>query len=146
MIVGALAELEIFDVQNRGVPNDESIAIRVNETVNLGQFGIMLGATGAAWGGAIPVRDFFFWFGNGMVNAGDFIFVYTGPGSARFWQPEGKPYTIYSVHWGRKTTIFNDPTIVPFLFKVESVQIPSPPRQLPEAGQPSALPSHPRKG
>jgi len=137
MIVGTITELEIFQVYDRGIVNKECIGIRVNETVNLGQFGVMVGVTGNVMG-ATPVRDFMFWFGDGVIQAGDFIFVYTGPGSAKWWRAEGKAYTVYSLHWGRNTTILANPQVVPFLFKVEAVQIPQPPRQLPELPRSSA--------
>ena len=32
---------------------------------------------------ATPIRDNLLWFGDGLVNKDDWIYVYTGPGEAR---------------------------------------------------------------
>ena len=69
MIVSNLNELTIMAVLERGVPNEECIAIMANERINLGQHGIMLGLY-AQLNSAIPFKDHLFWFGDGFVEKG----------------------------------------------------------------------------
>jgi hypothetical protein len=101
MIVADLSELLLYPVAERGVPNAERIPILVRETIDVGCYGIMVGNSGTH-GFATPFQDNLFWFGDGIVNAGDWILVYTGSGSPRSFdwtQPPGSK--VYVVHWGR---------------------------------------------
>jgi hypothetical protein len=101
MIVADLSELLLYPVAERGVPNAERIPILVRETIDVGCYGIMVGNSGTH-GFATPFQDNLFWFGDGIVNAGDWILVYTGSGSPRsldWTQPPGSK--VYVVHWGR---------------------------------------------
>ena len=68
-----------ISVADRGVPNRERIAIFVEETTNMGQYGVMVGHS-AVDRTAIPYQDNLFWFGDGIVNKGDWILLYTGKG------------------------------------------------------------------
>jgi hypothetical protein len=123
MIVGLIEELSVVGIYDRGVPNQERIVLFVNTTINLGQYGIMLGIRDQA-GTARPIRDNLFWFGDGIVNKGDWLFLYTGPGEPRFSTVPNNPEKIFTLHWGRNVTILGEGIIVPILFKVESVQVP----------------------
>ena len=123
MIVNLITELSIVGVFDRGVPNQERIVIRVNEPVNLGQYGIMIGIR--AWSGfGIPIRDNFLWFGDGIVNRGDWIFIYTGPGKAQTTPLPNTQERLFSIHWGRQNTFLNSNDLVPILFRVDAVQVP----------------------
>lgn len=126
MIVGNIEELSIIDVFDRGVPNRECIAIAVNTSVNLGQYGLFIGVRGPA-GFAMPIKDNLFWFGDGIVNRDDWIFVYTGPGSPRANPLPNTSNFTYSVHWGRNLTVFFNPELVPILFRIDAVIIGKPP-------------------
>ena len=131
MIVGDLQEIMIHPVADRGVPNRERIPIYIKEATNLGQYGIMVGlsAFGTA---ASPYQDNLFWFGDGVLNAGDWILLYTGKGQPKVddWKPtEGK---VYSLHWGRNSTMFANTNIVPVLFRVDAVNLPDPTPDLPQ--------------
>jgi hypothetical protein len=122
MIVNLITELTIVGVFDRGVPNQERIVLRVNETVNLGQYGIMIGIRG--WSGTgVPVRDNLLWFGDGIVNRGDWIFVYTGPGTPKMTTLPNTEERLLSIHWGRQYTILNSDDLVPILFRVDAVQV-----------------------
>lgn len=122
MILQDLTEMNIVGVYDRGVPNQERIVINVRQTLNLGQYGVMLGIK-ATDGFAFPVRDNLFWFGDGLVFQGDWLFIYTGPGQARTSPVPNTSETLYSIHWGRPTTILNAKELVPILFRVDAVQV-----------------------
>jgi len=122
MIVGDITELDLVRVIDRGIPNTECIAIRVNEAVNLGQFGIMIGV-GVGNAQALPIRDNLFWFGDVLVQQGDWIFVYSGAGDPRLGTSDEDRTRIISVHWGRPKTMFANSDIVPILFRIDSVAV-----------------------
>lgn len=124
MIVETIAELVIVGVFERGVANEERIVLQANETINMGQYGMMLGVKGAD-GTAFPIRDNLYWFGDGFVYKGDWIFLYTGPGEPKTSNLPNSNDKIYTLHWGRETTILRDENIVPILFKVDAVNIQS---------------------
>lgn len=122
MILDQIEEITIQEVIDRGVANKERIALRVNMSVNMGRYGLLVGVHGsseAAW----PINDNFFWFGEGIVAPGDWIFVYTGPGQPRKDKLPNAEQHLYTVHWGRKTTVFADANIVPILFRMDAVRI-----------------------
>ena len=129
MIVGPINELSVVDVYERGVPNAERIVIGVNEPVNMGQFGLLLGVR-QQQGSAYPLRDNFFWFGDGYVRKGDWILVYTGPGESRTTELPGTSTKAYSLHWGREQTVLILQEIVPILFRLDAVNIPAQPPQI----------------
>lgn len=123
MIVGDISELIVSGVYDRGTPNQERVVLYANQTVNLGQYGLMVGVR-AAGNSAFPVRDNLLWFGDGLVNKGDWIFVYTGPGEPRATTLPNTEERLYSIHWGRDKTIFHHPDLVPILFRVDAVHVP----------------------
>lgn len=137
MIVADLRELKIYPVADRGVPNRERIAVYVNEATNMGQYGIMVGYS-TADNFAVPYQDNLFWFGDGIVNSGDWILLYTGRGTAKTEDWEATGGKVYSIHWGRSTTIFANTNIVPILFRVDAVDVVSPPVNLPQLGEENA--------
>ncbi len=132
MIVENLTELTVVGVYDRGKPNQERIVLVANDTVNLGQYGLMLGIR-AADGSAIPLRDNMLWFGNGYASKGDWIFVYTGPGEPRVSDLTNTKDKLYIVHWGRGKTVLGRKEIVPILFRVDAVQVPAEPPPLARA-------------
>lgn len=137
MIVADITELSIATVLKRGVPNNECIAIQVNERVNLGQYGIMLG-TSYRDNSAIPFRDNLFWFGDAVVEAGDWVFIYTGAGKPTQTKAVNQINDVYSIFWGRLTTIFANTNVVPILFRIDAVNILRPPGDLPQLGRKDA--------
>jgi hypothetical protein len=134
MIVADLQELKLFPVADRGVPNQERVPIQVLRTTDMGQFGLLVGIS-SYQKLATPVQDNLFWFGDGLVNAGDWILLYTGSGTARtddWTTPPGSK--VYSVHWGRPTTIFANSSVVPILFAVQGADVGLSPSDLPQLG------------
>jgi hypothetical protein len=124
MIVGLIDELTIVGIHDRGVPNQERIVITVNDTINLGQYGLMIGIRGTR-GMAFPIKDNLLWFGDGVVNKGDWVFIYTGPGQAKVSSLPNTNECIYSLHWGRDWTAFASQELVPILFRIDAVQVPT---------------------
>ncbi len=131
MIVQDLTELEIFTVLDRGVPNKESIAIRVNQGVELGQFGVFLGLY-AGNGLASPLRDNFFWFGDGSVQQGDWIFIDTGVGEPRTVPSKDGLRKVHTVFWNKARTVFANSSVVPVLFRIDAVHVLEPDADLPQ--------------
>lgn len=129
------SELQLFDTIKRGVPNEERVAIKVNQRVDCRHFGIMVGVRLAS-GNAIPLHDNFFWLGNGFVEVGDWILVYTRVGQPRTDVIPNTTNKLYSVFWGKPSVIFSDPDVVPILFKADGVQIGHPPASQPSLPQP----------
>jgi hypothetical protein len=135
MIVNIVTDLTMYPVEERGKPNLERIAIYANETINTGCYGVMVSHVRAD-NSAIPFQDNLYWFGDGIINKGDWIFLYTGKGTpkADTWnEPPGAK--IYSIHWGRAKTMFANTNIVPILFKVDAIKIGDTPTDVPQIEQ-----------
>ena len=122
MIVQSIHEMSIVDVFKRGMPNEEYVCVQVNKDVQMGQFGVMVGSSVGS-GGALPVKDRMYWFGNGIAKRGDWIFLFTGSGTPKCIDNENGEGRSYSLFWGRGTTLFAGSGIVPVLFKVGAVDI-----------------------
>lgn len=138
MIVSDLRELRISQIHDRGIPNKECFSIYAHQRVDLGRYGIMLGSYINPTDGAFPFRDNMFWFGNGYIEQGDWIFVFTGEGSPSTIKASNNINNIYSVYWGRRTTLFANTNVVPVLFRVDAVDVLAPPDNLPQIGGPGA--------
>lgn len=125
MILPTITELTIIGVADRGVPNRERILLRPAEAVNLQAFFITLGVRAEQPGMIRPLHDHVFWFPEEIVSPPSWIVVYTGPGSpGKSTIPEsGQP--AYTFHWGKQQTVLNDANIVPVLFGLGSVLVPS---------------------
>ncbi len=133
MRVGDIIDLKIIAVLDKGSPNKECIAIQAIEEANLGQYGIMLGMYSGGEG-LVPFRDNLFWFGDGIVNKGDWIFIYTGAGEPRESKTADQKNNVYSIFWGKSITVFANPVIAPLLFRVDAVDILLPPENVPQIG------------
>ena len=140
LIVGDVTELAIMDVNDRGVANQECIVVFVRNPVNLGRYGLMLAQHASATSkNSLPFFDNLFWFGDGVVSHGDWLFVFTGPGA-----PASAPATnglnrTYSLHWGKPHPAFANSLVVPILFRVDAVDILLPPRDQPQPPRLSSL-------
>lgn len=124
MTTFAIEELSVVGVYDAGVPNLERVVVRVLQPVDLGQYGLMIGIRGPN-GTAFPLRDNLLWFGNGWVAKGDWLFIYTAPGEGRVTPLPNNEEKLYSVHWGKKQTIFQNQDLVPILFRMDGIQVPT---------------------
>jgi hypothetical protein len=124
-----VTELEIVGVYDRGVANLERVAFRVKQGIDTTPFGVLAGLyqTDGTRTAAVPINDHFFWFGNAWVSRGEWILLYTGPGTARKTTLLGSKTTAYVCHWNKPTTIFANSSIVPVLVRIGGVVIESPP-------------------
>lgn len=123
MILMNIPEITMYPVEDRGKANLERIPLLVNASIDVGCYGLMLGFSGPN-NHSTPIKDHMLWLGDGALNQGDWIIVYTGEGEVRVenWNtPAGSK--VYSVHWGKQTTIFANSNVVPILFKLASVNI-----------------------
>jgi hypothetical protein len=138
MMIPLISELSLTKVFDRGEPNNECIAIRVNETVEMAQFGILIGTAGSN-GMIIPHPDQFFWFGNAVAKSGDWIFVYTGGGTPRLSKATNGTNDVYTLFWNKPKTVLANSHVVPVLFKLGEIQILSAATDVPQSGAPIAL-------
>lgn len=127
-----ISELRIAAILSRGVPNQECIAIYVQERVNMGQFGLALCLDGGL-ASVVPAHDHFFWFGEGLVSAGDWILVFTGPGVPKSTDHEVGGSRTFSCFWGKASTILADSNAVPALLQVSRVSVAAKPANAPQA-------------
>ncbi len=119
-----LSAVKIFE---RGIPNEECIAIQVMESTDLTGYGILI-AESTRDGIVLPINDCTFWFGNAIVQKDDWVFIYTGNGKPmKVAGPEGKTET-FSLYWGRNETLFADTNIIPVIFSIGSIDALFPPR------------------
>lgn len=137
MIFPDVKELSVVKIFDRGLPNKESIAISVEEDTNLGQYGILVGLYQGD-GLATPFVDHLFWFGDGLVRKGDWLFVHTGPGSPSKTSTTDGNRTIFSIYWGKRQTIFANTNIVPVLFRLDAVNVLPPPQDELQLDKPQA--------
>jgi len=131
MMQGAITELTLMGVFDRGIPNAERVVIRVDEYVDMASF-VLLQAKAGEIGGAVPIRDSMFWFGNGLLEPGDWIFIYSAVGESKVVDApgaQGAKQKMVLLHWQRSQTMFHTPEIVPILARIDALQIgvPAPP-------------------
>jgi hypothetical protein len=130
MILASIPELSLIGVYDRGIANQERIVFQANQSINMGQFGIMLGYR-TTHGFANPYIDHLFWFGDGDLLQGDWVFVYTGRGEPRISDVPEQNQKLYILHWGKENTIFAQPEVTPILFRADAVQVELSPLNLP---------------
>ena len=120
-----MSQLQLFEVQDPGVPNKEKIAIYVLEECDLADYCLLIGHKNLD-GSASPIQDCMLWFGRGWVSPGDWIFVYTAPGKARVEDLDNSCRLI-SIHWGKDKTVFQNRTLVPMLCRIGVTALPPEP-------------------
>lgn len=120
MILPVVYELSMIGVVDAAVPNRERIVLRPTQTINLAQFGIILGQKGDNEL-VTPLLDHFFWFGEFVVQPPCWLVVYTGPGVFSQTRDPVSNETAYSLHWGKTTTVFDLPSIVPVVVRIGAI-------------------------
>jgi hypothetical protein len=122
MIFPPPLELSLFGLLDPGVAGKERIILRPTESVNLAQFGILLGYK-LENGNVIPLYDNFFWFGEIVVPTPSWIVVFTGKGQFNVSKHPQTGQPAYILFWGREGTIFHDHQCVPVIFQLSAVLI-----------------------
>lgn len=133
MIFEGISSLQLWPVSDRGIPNAERIPVKVMERVDIGSYGIMAGYVSAE-GLFHPYNDCLFWFGDAILNPGDWLLVYTGAGEATATDGIEPGSKVYSLHWGRGATMFANSLVVPTLFGIRSVAIGAVKNDVPQLG------------
>lgn len=134
-------ELKMVGVAEAGVPNKERVMFQVWDygPVDLAPYFLTVG-----WkmpgGGGLPSFDGLCWLGDFQVAAGQWLFVYTGPGSTRSSvTTDGDP--LHVVHWGREKTLFHTDGVIPILFRAGAVAVERAPSHILPGPQLPLLPT-----
>lgn len=136
--------LQIADVQNHGIPNQERIAIYAHKSCDLSEYCLIL-TLPTPEGGSVPVKDHMLWFGQGWVQPGDWIFVYTAAGSTTILPnpspqlPGVAPRRFINIHWGKNHTIFQNRALSPMLIQISGTATLLPPAPAYQGNLSSAL-------
>lgn len=120
--------LQVFDVYDPGVPNQERFGIRVREYCDLSKICVVVASQNFD-GTKVLVRDHLLWLGHGVAYPGDWIVVYTAAGKTTVapWGdplPNGYQPRVFSVHWGKDHTIFQNRGLVPMLLEIAATTAP----------------------
>lgn len=131
MTIGIIESLQMVDIYDHGKPNAERVAIYVKQACDLSEYCLLLGMPGVE-SYAAPVRDHFLWFGNGFVNPGDWIMVYTASGTTTITPIPNAPgqsntNRIINIHWGKEHTVFQNRAVTPVLIKIGALASIAPP-------------------
>lgn len=131
MTIGLIEALKLADVLDHGKPNLERVAIYVQHPCDLSEYCLFL-TMPEANSPVAPVRDHMLWFGNGFVNTGDWIFVYTASGSTTITPGVLKAGAsiqprIINIHWGKDHTVFQNRAVSPLLVKIGALAALAPP-------------------
>jgi hypothetical protein len=116
------AALVLIGIADAKVPNDERVILQVPELVDLGEYGLVVGLK-AKDGRVYPMNDNVFWFPKIVVGGQSYVFVYTGVGQTERTTVDGTGEDALVLHWGRPTTIFNVPQLVPVLVRRDVLAI-----------------------
>jgi hypothetical protein len=115
--------LQLVGVMDAGSPNQERVYLKANLDVRLGEY-LLLTGWKITQDIANPLPENVLWLGHLNADAGMWVVVYTGPGEQRITQMDtGEPGLI--LHWGKQTTIFHHPQVVPVLVHLDAVGVGS---------------------
>ena len=118
MYLNPINELVMFGVFDRGESNKERIVFRVQSSLNLAAYGVVLTIhQGDNW---TPLPDQFFWFGETLLDAGTWLYLYTGRGLPRMTTSLGTNEPAYVIHWNRETVIFKQDNLYPTLIRMDA--------------------------
>lgn len=126
-----LFELELLGVFDRRTPFKERVVLKAAVRVDVSSLAIAAGYRTSPQT-AIPMRDHFMWLGNVILEAGDWLFIYTGTGEGKVAPIPNSTNKMYIGHWQKEHTIFNSPQIVPLLFRLGDLVIEASSNHLPD--------------
>lgn len=140
--------IELYGVADAGSANMERVVLRAKEAVDLSYFGLMISMS-MDDGTFVPIRDNLLWFGAATVNKGDWLFIYTAPGEFKEYDlKDGSGAKIYSIHWNRTETIFQNRRLTPSLFHMNLFMpalrndVPQPPHKVQRTGDQETMQRH----
>lgn len=129
--MSAADEIRVVGVFDAGVPNLERVVLQANTSVELASYCVIVAFKAPLGGPNIPLRDHFFWLGSTTLEAGDWIFLYTAPGTAQLNPLPNAPERLLSLYWHKPQTIFQDRNLTAGLIRVETARFPLDAPQLP---------------
>lgn len=120
-------ELAFIGIYDRGVPNRERIVLRPTRRIALAEYIVALGLK--APGGLVrPLPNNLFWFSDEItIEPPYWIFLYTGPGERLFTTLQATKDPALVLHWGRATTLLQNPEIEPVVLQLGGILQPSAP-------------------
>ena len=124
MIFPPIFEISFVGVSDPGIPNQERLVFRPTERVNLGQYGVLLGVR-TSEGSIVPVWDHFFWFGEFIAEPPSWIVIYTGSGQYKESTVPDTGHKVHFMYLGKPRILFDNPSLVPVLFRMDSILIGS---------------------
>jgi hypothetical protein len=120
-VLPTVSELTMPQVVDGGIPNRERVYMRALVDVPLGSYFLTTGWR-VAYDHALPLNMEVLWLGSLTVSAGTWVVAYTAPGEQKVGAMDnGEPGLI--LHWGKTTTIFNLPEIVPVLLRTDGISV-----------------------
>jgi hypothetical protein len=122
MIFPPPLELSLLGLYEPGVPGKERIILRPTESVNLAQFGILVGYKVNPQN-ITPFNDSFFWFPETVVSTPSWIIVFTGQGKSETVKHPQSGQPVYVFYWGRKKTIFHDSRVSFVVLQMSAVLV-----------------------
>jgi hypothetical protein len=135
IVLANVSELTLLGVADRGIANKERVILRANQDVDMSPFALLAGLNLGAAGRdnpTQPLNDHFFWFGDAVIDKGDFILVYSGQGDSVKTTLEGSDDPAYVLHWNKPTTLFARTLVVPVLVRIGAFSIVQPPADQPQ--------------
>jgi hypothetical protein len=115
-------DLELFGVYDAGIANRERIVLRVHRTVDLTQYGVMVGFKSGETR-IYPARDLFLWLGNTTIQGPAWVFIFTGEGQPTVSQETHTNEPIHAIYWNRPNVFFSNPNVIPALVNFGEVQV-----------------------
>ena len=98
--------IEIVQIADRGVPNQERLHLRVMKPANLIFYVVLVSMQYDEKVVRMPSHTF--WFPVQLVNAGDHVILYSGPGQdTSRYADDGHQNFFY--YWGLDRTVWHDP-------------------------------------
>ncbi|MGH2713032.1 MAG: hypothetical protein ACRDM7_03945 [Thermoleophilaceae bacterium] len=123
MLLPVIWEVRMHGVYDAGIANRERIILQASQATDMSQFVMTVGVPTSAEGPTVyPVRDTLFWFGGIALNPGDWIILFTGPGTPQQQrQPNGT--VLHILYWGRAVTLFAGGNVVPVMFRYGGILV-----------------------
>lgn len=113
-------KIEIINLIDRGVANKERIWFRVIADCDL-SFYIVFDTTYLSPNSISNLQKHSYWFGAKSVKSGDYVILYTGPGSP-VESKNNDGSTNHFIYWGLEKTIWNKEGDCAVLFELNSWQ------------------------
>src|SRR5437763_16335917 len=110
--------LEIIKIHNHGDQNEEYVEFKATAACNLDHY-IITDNTYTPDGHISNKLRHPFWFTSQNVRAGDYVFLYTKPGSSDSFQNKAGS-TTYRFYWGVREPLWNDTGDCAVLFELNT--------------------------